>query len=193
MSAAPASTSSGSSSSATEHARDAGQSLSQRAVRRDGRGAPAPPQRPPHRGAALQDAGRRDRPRGAQGQAARLHRGEAAQDARRTPPGRCRPSSGGASSGPRNIGSPATPILPATTSPSTWCWPRLGPGRAISRTPFPWHKGAPWPSKSPSRWTRSSASISGAIPPSRCCSKRNGAAMTCSITRPTISRSATAS
>ena len=52
------------------------------------------------------------------------------------PAGRCRHARGGASSGPRNIGLPATRIMPATTSPSTWCWPRLGPGRAISRTHF---------------------------------------------------------
>ena len=42
-----------------------------------------------------------------------------------------------ASSGPRNIGSPGTQTMQATTSPSTWCWPRLGPGPAISKTHFP--------------------------------------------------------
>ena len=52
------------------------------------------------------------------------------------PAGRCRHARGGASSEPRNIGLPATPIMPATTSPSTWCWRRLGRGRDTSRTPF---------------------------------------------------------
>jgi hypothetical protein len=36
----------------------------------------------------------------------------------------------------RNIGSPEIQTLPATTSPSTWCWPRLGPGLATSPTRF---------------------------------------------------------
>ena len=76
---------------------------------------------------------------------------------------------------------------------------RRGAGRAVGLAAlyrervFRVHKGAPWPSKSPSRWTPSSASISGAISPSRSCSKRNGAATTSSTTRPTISRCATAS
>ncbi len=37
----------------------------------------------------------------------------------------------------RNIGSPAIRLTPATTSPSTWCSPRPGPGRATSKTHFP--------------------------------------------------------
>ena len=53
------------------------------------------------------------------------------------PAGRCRHARGGASSGPRNIGLPATPIMPATTSPSMWCLPRLGLGRAIWRMHSP--------------------------------------------------------
>ena len=89
-----------------------------------------------NRRAALQDAGRRDRPRGAERKAARLRRSEAAQDRRRMPAGRCRPSRGGASSGQRNIGWPGIPALRATTWRSTWCWRRLGPGRAMSPTPF---------------------------------------------------------
>ncbi len=164
MSAAPGSTSLGSSSSATEDAQDAGQGLSTRRVRRDRRRAHAPAQGLRNRRAALQDAGRRDRPRGAQGQAARLRRGEAAQDRR----GRRLDAAGQAAAAHRQgraiLARRASATSPATTSPSTWCWRRLGLARAISRTPFPWHKGAPWPSKSPSRWTRSSASISGAIP-----------------------------
>ena len=38
---------------------------------------------------------------------------------------------------PHNIGSPGTRTSPATTSPSTWCSPRPGPGRATSKTHFP--------------------------------------------------------
>ena len=52
------------------------------------------------------------------------------------PPGRCRPDSGGASSRRAILARGAPRLTPATTSPSTWCWRRLGPGRAISRTPF---------------------------------------------------------
>jgi hypothetical protein len=38
---------------------------------------------------------------------------------------------------PRNIGSPCAQTMQATTSASTWCWPRLGPGFAISNYAFP--------------------------------------------------------
>jgi Uncharacterised protein family UPF0102 len=62
-----------------------------------------------------------------------VRRRKTAEDA----PGRFPPSSGGASSGPRNSGLPGTLTSQATTSPSTWCWRRLGPGRAISPAHFP--------------------------------------------------------
>ncbi len=55
----------------------------------------------------------------------------------RTRPGRCPPSSGGASCARRNIGSPAIPVSPAMSLPSTWCSRRHGPGRAISQNAFP--------------------------------------------------------
>jgi len=47
----------------------------------------------------------------------------------------------GASSAPRNIGSPGTGLLPATTSPSTWCWRRPGLGLNTSKTPFRFNQG----------------------------------------------------
>jgi hypothetical protein len=34
---------------------------------------------------------------------------------------------------PHNIGSPAIPLMPATTLPSTWCSRRPGPSRATSK------------------------------------------------------------
>jgi putative endonuclease len=46
-----------------------------------------------------------------------VKRRKTAEDA----PGRCPPGSAGASSGPRNIGSPGTRTSQAMTSPSTWC------------------------------------------------------------------------
>src|SRR3990170_3673554 len=54
-----------------------------------------------------------------------------------------------AKQGRRNIGLPGTPTSQATTSPSTWCWRRLGPGRAISPTHFPFDRSFRCPSPIP--------------------------------------------
>ena len=130
MSAAPASTSSGSSSSATEHARDSGsepidsglfaETVAALLLRLKGYAIVARRYKTPVGEIDLVAL------KGKRLAFIEVKR----RKTRRTPPGRCRPSSGGASSGPRNIGWPdirtyaGHDIAFDVVLAAPWAWPR---------------------------------------------------------------------
>ena len=137
-------------------------------------------------GAALQDAGRRDRYRGAAAKNLGLRRGQSAGAGQRCGRGR-HGAPAAADYRRRAIGSPpiraTTPATSASTSFSLYpgAFHAISPRRSTrvfepAKTRRSRVSGVlPCPCESPCKWTRSSGSTSAAIRRSRCCSRRNGA------------------